>query len=478
MLRLYNTLTHKIEEFNPIDPPNVSFYSCGPTVYDFAHIGHARTYVFADVLQRVLEYNGYEVKRVMNITDVGHLTSDSDSGEDKMEKGAKREGKTVWDIAKYYTDDFLDLMVKLNIKKPEIICLATDHIKEMIEMIKVLEKKDFTYKIDDGIYFDTSKLPDYGKLTGQTFDKLQKSLKAGARVEMSEGKKHPTDFAMWKFTPPDIKRQMEWDSPWGRGFPGWHIECSAMAMKHLGGTIDIHTGGVDHIPIHHTNEIAQSEAVTGKQFVKYWLHADHLLVDGEKMSKSLGNFYRVSDLEKKGFSPLALRYLFLTASYGSQMNFTWKSLEGAQTAFGSLKSQIPNLKSQTSEKERINLSEEKLAKIDDFQNRFMEAVNDDLNTAKALGTLWEVVKSNISSRDKYDLLMSFDEVLGLDLGSPKLKVKSEKLEIPEEIRKLVLERERLRKEKKFLEADEVRKKIRENGYNIEDSISAVVIKKV
>lgn len=268
MFQIYNTLTHKIEEFKPINPLNVGFYSCGPTVYDFIHIGHARTYIFADILQRVLEFNGYKVKRVMNITDVGHLASDADSGEDKMEKGAKREGRSVWDIAKFYTEDFFSMCQKLNIKKPEIICKATDYIKEMIQIMKVLEKKGFTYKTDDGIYFDTSKFRDYGKLTGQSFDKLQKSLKAGARVEFSQGKKHPTDFALWKFSPMGVKRQMEWDSPWGRGFPGWHLECSAMSMKYLGDTLDIHTGGVEHIPIHHTNEIAQSEAITGKQFVK------------------------------------------------------------------------------------------------------------------------------------------------------------------------------------------------------------------
>ncbi len=476
MLRLYNTLTHKIEEFKPIDPPNVSFYSCGPTVYDFAHIGHARTYIFSDILERVLKYNGFLVKRVMNITDVGHLTSDSDSGEDKMEKGAKRENKTVWDIAAFYTDDFFRMCELLEILKPEIICKATDYIPQMIDLIKILEKKGFTYRISDGIYFDTSKFPQYGKLTGQNFDKLQKSLRAGVRVEISKGKKHPTDFAMWKLTLPDVKRQMEWDSPWGRGFPGWHIECSTMSMKNLGETIDIHSGGVDHIPIHHTNEIAQSEAATGKPFVRYWLHADHLLVEGEKMSKSFGNFIRLKDVEKKGFTPLSLRYLFLTSSYKTTMNFTWKSLEGAQTAFGSLKSQIQNLKSQTREKERINLSEEKLAKIDDFQNRFTESVNDDLNTAKALGIVWEVVKSNIPSGDKYDLLMTFDEVLGLGLN--QTTDNRQQLTIPEEIKKLAFDRERLRKENKFLEADEMRKKIIEKGYNIEDSISGVVIKKV
>jgi len=465
MFQIYNTLTHKIEEFKPINPLNVGFYSCGPTVYDFTHIGHARTYIFADILQRVLEFNGYKVKRVMNITDVGHLASDADSGEDKMEKGAKREGRSVWDIAKFYTEDFFSMCQKLNIKKPEIICKATDYIKEMIQIMKVLEKKGFTYKTDDGIYFDTSKFRDYGKLTGQSFDKLQKSLKAGARVEFSQGKKHPTDFALWKFSPMGVKRQMEWDSPWGRGFPGWHLECSAMSMKYLGDTLDIHTGGVEHIPIHHTNEIAQSEAITGKQFVKYWLQADHLLINGEKMSKSLGNYYRLKDLEEKGFSPLALRYLFLTASYRLQMNFTWKAMEGAQNAYDSLRNQISTLKSQI--KERVSLSEEKLEKIDLFRQKFTEAVNDDLNTAIALAVVWEVVKSNLPSEDKYDLLRLFDEVLGL--GFDQIEDNRRETVIPPDVQELIKKREQLRKEKQWSKADSVRKQIEEKGFLVEDT---------
>ncbi len=475
MLKLFNTLTKNIEEFKPIDSTQVGYYSCGPTVYDFAHIGHARTYIFADILQRALEFNGYKVKRVMNITDVGHLTSDSDTGEDKMEKGAVRERKTVWEIAKFYKDDFMEMITKLNIKKPEIICRATDHIEDMIKMIKKLEQNGFSYKISDGIYFDTSKFPSYGQLTGATFEKLQKTLKGGARVELVKGKKNVTDFVLWKFSPADEKRQMEWDSPFappdgrgkGKGFPGWHIECSAMSMKYLGETIDIHTGGVDHIPIHHTNEIAQSEAVTGNPFVKYWLHADHLLVDGEKMSKSLNNFYRVDDLEKKGFSPLALRYLFLTASYRTQMNFTWKSLEAAQTAYKELLSQITNYQLLITNKQRVSLSEEKLGKINDFRQKFTEAINDDLNTAAGLAVVWEVVKSNIPPGDKYDLIILFDEVLGLDLS--KLETRNLKLEIPQEIKKLVEKREQLRKEKKWKEADEVRKIIEEKGFTVEDS---------
>lgn len=480
MLRLYNTLSRKVEKFKPLNPPVVGYYCCGPTVYDFAHIGHARTYIFADVLQRALTFNGYQVKRVMNITDVGHLTSDSDTGEDKMElasrrsgKGALREKKSVWDIAGFYTKDFMEMVKKLNIIKPEIICKATDYIPEMIAIVKTLEEKSFTYTISDGVYFDTSKLTDYGKLTGQSFETLTKTLKAGARVETVPGKKHPTDFALWKLSPSTSsrlpKRQMEWDSPWGKGFPGWHIECSAMSMKFLGETFDIHTGGVDHIPIHHTNEIAQSEAATGKPFVKYWLHASHLLVEGEKMSKSLNNFYRVSDLEKKGFTPLALRYLFLTAHYRTLMNFTYKALLSAASAYQSLLSNVAQLKLDRDNKTRPELSSEKLVKIDNLRLRFSDAVNDDLGTAAALAVVWETVKSNIPPGDKYELLITFDEVLGLGFANCELRTANSDAQIPQEIKSLVKERENLRKEKKYLEADKLRKKIEAKGYTLEDT---------
>src|SRR3989344_2092961 len=404
MLKIYNTLSHKIEDFKPIKPPEVGYYSCGPTVYDYAHIGHARTFVFADILQRVLEFDGIRVKRVMNITDVGHLTSDADSGEDKMEKGAARENKTVWEIAEFYTEDFFQMLSKLNIKKPEIITKATDYVSAMIDL---------------------------------------------------------------------VKKQKEWDSQWGKGFPGWHIECSAMSMERLGETFDIHAGGVDHITIHHTNEIAQSEAATGKKFVNYWIHGEHLLVDGKKMSKSLGNFYRVEDIEKKGFSALALRYLFLSASYRIQMNFTWKSLAGAQRAYDSIKYQVSSIKYKK-DSQRTVLSSDKLKTIDELRAKFTEAINDDLNMPAAVSVVWETLKSNIPSADKYDLVMLFDEVLGLELG--KLKVQSEKLKVPEEILQLAKKREQLRKEKKFKEADEVRKELEQRGYIVEDTSEASIIK--
>jgi len=471
-LKLYNTLNRRVEEFKPLNPQNVGYYSCGPTVYDYAHIGHARTYIFADILQRTLEFNGFKVKRVMNITDVGHLTSDSDTGEDKMElasrrsgKGASREKKTVWEIAKFYSDDFMHTLNKLNIKKPDIICRATEEIKAMIGLVKTLEDKGFTYEIEDGVYFDTGKLPDYGKMTGQDLQELKKSLRAGARVEMTVGKKNITDFALWKKTPEGIKRQMEWDSPWGKGFPGWHIECSAMSMKYLGPAFDIHSGGVDHIKIHHTNEIAQSEAATGQQFVRYWLHAGHLLVEGEKMSKSKKNFLRLKNLAERKFLPLALRYLFLTSSYRQQQNFTWKSMIASQIAYDELTDITAQLKRSMQSGERVSISEEKLNKADAFREEFVESINEDLNTSRAMSVLWKAVKSNIPPGDKYDLLLLFDEVLGLGLSG----IETEKeYQVPPNILELINKRETMRLQKKYEVADRIRKEIEKQGYTVED----------
>ncbi|OGG20360.1 hypothetical protein A3D03_05945 [Candidatus Gottesmanbacteria bacterium RIFCSPHIGHO2_02_FULL_40_13] len=495
MLYLFNTLTHRKEEFTPLHPPLVTYYSCGPTVYDFAHIGHARTFIFADILQRVLEFNNFKVKRVMNITDVGHLTSDRDSGEDKMEKGAKRENKSVWDIAEFYTQDFMLMLKRLNIQVPETICKATDNIKEMIDLINILEKKGFTYQIADGVYFNTSKFSSYGGLTGMTLLELQKNLKAGSRVEMVEGKKHPTDFALWKFSYPNgrsfgspsnglrvnaqddvsSRRQMEWDSPWGKGFPGWHIECSAMSMKYLGNTIDIHTGGADHIPIHHTNEIAQSEAASGKIFVRFWLHAQHLTVEGAKMSKSLHNFYRLKDINEKGFDNLALRYLYLTAHYRTAMNFTWKAMEGAQRAFDQLRRKLLKIKEQRTVNKKIILSEEKREKVKKFQQKFTEVINDDLNTAAGLAIVWDVVKSDITPGDKYDLIMLFDKILGLDLS--QITDNREQRTIPVEIKELVEKREELRRVQKWDEADKVRIEIEGKGFLILDSKDGTKVKR-
>ncbi len=449
-MKLYNTLTKKVEEFTPQDPKNVTLYCCGPTVYDYAHIGNFRTYAMTDFLVRTLRYMGYTVKYSMNITDVGHLVSDADEGEDKLEKGARREGKTAWDIAKFYTEAFIEDSRKLNLLSPDSRPHATDFIKEQITMVQTLMDKGFAYTIDDGIYFDTSKFATYGQLTGQNVEEL----KAGARVEPNPQKKNPTDFALWKFSPKGAKRDMEWDSPWGVGFPGWHIECSAMSRATLKtDQIDIHTGGADLIPVHHTNEIAQSEATTGKSpFVRFWVHGQFIMVDGQKMAKSKSNFYKLLDIEMKGFEPLALRYLYMTAHYRAFLNFTWEGLTAAQKALEDLRMPAGG---------RDALSEDKLNKIEGYTTKFNEALQNDLNMPQALAVAWEVRKSNIPQRDKYDLLMSFDEVLGLDLGR--------KLAIPEEIRALLREHENLRKQNKFEESDSVRKKIEASGYAVEDT---------
>lgn len=458
---LTNSLSRKKEKFEPINPPDVGLYTCGMTVYDFAHIGHGRKYVVDDVLKRMLTANGFKVKHVQNVTDVGHLVSDADEGEDKLEKGAVKAGKTVWEVAEFFTKDFYDSMDKLNIIRPDIICKATDHVKEQIELVKRLIEKGYAYDTPEAVYFDVTKFKKYGEAFGQKLS--DKKVAVREEVKTGEHKKNPADFALWfKLVGRFENHVMHWESPWGEGFPGWHIECSAMGIKYLGEQFDIHTGGEDHLSIHHPNEIAQSEAATGKSpFVKYWLHTAFLLVDGKKMSKSLGNFYRVDDVEKKGFDPIALRYLYLSAHYRDPQNFTWEALEAAGVALEKLRTQISSLKSQD---DRSVLSEEKATKVDMFRNDFMLAVNDDLNTPKALAVAWEMLKSNIPSSDKYELATSFDEVLGLKLSEPPKKI-----EIPDEIRTLMKRREDLRREKKFAEADELRKQIEEAGFAVNDS---------
>ena len=458
----------------PLNSPKVGMYACGPTVYDFAHIGNFRTYVLADVLQRVLKYLDYEVTLVSNITDVGHLTSDADSGEDKLEKGARREGKTAWDIAKKYTEIYYEHEKKLDILPPDFRCKATDYIKQQIELIRILEKKGFTYKTGDGIYFDTGKFIGYGGLAGQAVD----DQKAGARVEVNPEKKHPADFALWKFSPPPAggkKRDMEWNSPWGMGFPGWHIECSAMGMAHLGEQFDIHVGGSDLKQIHHNNEIAQSEAATGKSpFVKYWIHGEFLMVDGEKMSKSKNNFYNLENILEKGFEPLTLRYLYLSTHYRSFLNFTWEGLAAAQTGLNNLRSLLREV-SQTSQQnpKRTALSEEKLKKIEDFSARFRRAVENDLAMPEALAIAWEVAKSNIPTPDKRDLISDFDRVLGLDLLQGSALSKQGRalsdLTLPAHVRNLAKQRESARKNQDWKLSDQLRNKILEAGYKIEDT---------
>ncbi|MFA4833514.1 MAG: cysteine--tRNA ligase [Patescibacteria group bacterium] len=452
-LFLYNTLTRKKEEFKPIKKGKVGLYTCGPTVYNFAHIGNLRTYLFEDILKRVLFFNGYEVKHVMNITDVGHLTGDRDMGEDKLEKGAAREGKTAWEIAKFYTKAFKEDLDKLNIIQDDIIWLkATETIPEQIELIKKLEKKGYTYKISDGIYFDTSKFKDYTKLSHQPLAALQE----GARVEKNLEKKNSTDFALWKFSPnPPAggeKRQMEWESPWGIGFPGWHLECSVMSMKGLGDQLDIHCGGIDHINIHHTNEIAQSEAATGKKFFNYWLHGEFLNISGgEKMAKSQENFLTLENaLIKKGINPLVYRFAVLQTHYRKPMEYSEKTIKNAENGLEHLYNQIRELG-------------DKKGKIDaGFKSKFLAAINDDLNMPQALAVIQELLKSDLPKLEKLATALDFDRMLGLNLG-----VKEEK--IPAEVEELKKQRETARREKNWKESDKLRDKIESLGYIVEDT---------
>ncbi len=451
LLKIYNTLTRKTEAVKPETDNLVRIYSCGPTVYDYAHIGNLRKYIFDDLLKRTLLHFGYEVKHVINITDVGHLTSDEDHGEDKIEVGAKREHKSAQEIAKFYEKAFFEDLEKLNILKPDFAPRATENIKEQIELIQTLEKKGFTYKIDDGIYFDTSKLNDYGKLARLNLDEL----KEGARVLKNPQKKNPSDFALWKFSIPlslraDAKqsrsrRQMEWPSPWGVGFPGWHIECSAMSTKFLGQPFEIHTGGVDHINTHHTNEIAQSEAACDMPLARYWVHSEFLLENGKKMAKSAGHFNRLKEIEEKGFAPIDFRFLCLQSHYRSKLDFSLRAMVGAREALRKLKIAARN--SLSLRAQRGNL-------IDKFD----DALADDLNSPKALAVVFESI-----SEDKFgrDLAEAVDKVFALKLF--------EKESIPAEIQRLAEERLRFRQEGKFEESDKLRDKIVSQGWRIEDT---------
>jgi len=459
---LTNTLTRKKEKFIPIKENFVGIYSCGPTVYWNQHIGHMFAYVHWDILVRFLKYLGYNTKWVMNITDVGHLVSDEDEGEDKMEKGAEREKLSVWDIAQKYIDQFKDSLNLLNINSPDVLCRATNHINEQIELIKKIEKNGFTYRTKTGLVFDTSKFPDYAQFANLNLDEL----KSGSRVQIDKEKKKPWDFLLWVTNQPN--HIMQWDSPWGKGFPGWHIECTAMSSKYLGEKFDIHTGGKEHIPVHHTNEIAQAFGAFGEKTANYWLHNEWLLIDGKKMSKSTGNFLTVQDLIKKGFDPLALRYLILNSHYKTGLNFTIDSLASSGAALLKLRELTSSFKNSV----RTNLSTEKNIKIDNFREEFILALSDDLNIPQALAVTWNMVKSNIPSEDKYDLLVSFDEVLGLKL------TQENEFKITDEIKVLSYKREELRRLGKFSEADEVRKQIERKGYNLEDTKEGVLIRPV
>ena len=452
-MKLYNTLTRKVEEFEPLHPPKVGLYTCGPTVYDYEHIGHGRKYVYDDILKRTLSYFEYEVKHVQNVTDVGHLVSDADEGEDKLEKGARKHGLTVWEVVDFFTKHFYDSMDKFNIQRPNIIAKATEHIPAQIKLVSQLVDKGYAYDTPEAVYFNVSKFKNYGSLDPQKMEEK----KVGVRKEVQTGdhKRNPADFALWFKRVGRFKDHiMHWDSPWGAGFPGWHIECSAMSMKYLGSTIDIHTGGVDHISVHHPNEIAQSEAVTRRPFVNYWVHHEMLLVDGRKMSKSLGNVYKIEDIIAKGFEPLDLRYLYLTAHYRKQQNFNWEALKSARTARLRLVKTISQWDSP-----KIGCAQ--------LEKSFAQAIGDDLNMPEALAVLWETVNSDYPTGAKHASVLKMDKVLGLQLD----KVSYGRLEfknLPDKIQKLVQKREEYRKQKEWKQADILRGEISKHGYEVED----------
>jgi len=446
-LRLFDTYTRSLREFEPLKTPEVGMYTCGPTVYDYAHIGNLRTYIFEDILRRVLMLNGYAVKHVMNITDVGHLTSDADEGEDRMEKGSRRTGMTAWEIAALYTDEFKKDLERLNILEPTIWCRATEHIDEQLQVIQCIEEKGFTYRTSDGIYFDTSKLPDYGYMARLDIEGLQ----AGARIEVGE-KRHPTDFALWKFSPPGQKRQMEWNSQWGVGFPGWHIECSAMSARYLGPFFDIHCGGEDHISVHHTNEIAQTEACYGTRLANFWMHGYFLQIDEARMGKSVGNFLRVQTLMDQGYDPLAWRVFCLNALYRAKLSFTWDGLDGAAISLDRLRSAVY----EWGEPGAIDEA---------YREKFFENVNDDLNMPRAMALTWDLVKSELPNATKKATILFFDQVLGLRLGEWQPSEET----IPDEITAMVEERQLARREKRWKDADALREQIMTAGYEIEDT---------
>ncbi|MBD3250797.1 MAG: cysteine--tRNA ligase [Candidatus Pacebacteria bacterium] len=470
-MKLFNSLTRQIETVEPINPPNIGFYACGITAYDYTHIGHLRKYTMDDVLVRALRQEGFSVNHVQNVTDVGHLASEADTGEDKLEKGAKKYNLDVWELARKFEDYFFYSMDQVNIKRPDVSCRATDHIAQMLKLVKTLEEKGFTYLIEgDGVYFDTAKLDDYGELSPVDLEELQ----AGARVELVTGKRNPTDFALWKFERPGESRAMKWESPWAEAsFPGWHLECSAMSMEYLGEQFDIHTGGIDHLSIHHPNEIAQSEAATGKKpFVRYWVHHNHLMVEGEKMSKSKGNFLTVDDLKERGFEPLALRLLFLQSHYRNQQNFTWDSLAAAQNSWEKLVFKVDRLKAKTRLDPQLagfKPVEQLSDQAQKLSQRFFDWIRQDLKTPEALAVLWQVVNGQLPAEEKITLLDSFDQVLGLNLLQAQLSeaLLTEK-DLPQEVEQLLAERELARQEENWDRADQIRDDLRQAGFEVVD----------
>ena len=462
-MKLYNTLTKQKEEFKPLEGNEVRIYSCGPTVYGYAHIGNMRTNIFNDIVRKVLKYNGFQVKQVINITDVGHLTDDRDDGEEKMIKTAKAENKTPLEIAEYYTNAFMVDLKKLNIELPELMPKVTDHIQEMIDFVVGLIQKGYAYETSDGIYFDVKKFKGYGALSNID---LEAQL-AGARVEVNEEKRHPADFALWKKAPKE--HIMQWPSPWGMGYPGWHIECSALALKYLGEVFDIHTGGVDHIPIHHENEIAQSEAYLGKQAVKTWMHGEFLLVNNGKMSKSLGTTFTVSDLEAEGYAPLDYRYFCLNAHYRNKLNFTWESIESAKVSYQRLLEEAAMHKYGTED-----LDDDIVA---NFKRQFDDAVNDDLNIPKALGIVWNAVRYHVRSKKIFAFLLETDRILSIDIQRAEIKKNEDQSnQISDEIKTLVEKRQEARKSKDFKASDEIRDRLREMGVVVEDTKDGITIK--
>ena len=460
-ITFYNTLTKTKEEFKPLEDNTVRIYTCGPTVYKDASIGNMKSYIFMDNLRRVLKYNGYKLKHAMNITDVGHLVSDGDEGEDKMLKAAREEKKTPLEIAEYYTEKFFQDFDRLNIDRPEIICKATDHINDMMEFVQKLLDNGYAYETSTAIYFDVSKLDKYGILSGIDL----RNQKAGARVEIDEEKRNPYDFALWIKAPEN--HIMKWESKWGLCYPGWHIECSAMSNKYLGEVFDIHTGGIDLVPTHHENEIAQSKGCTGKIPARFWMHCEFLLIDGGKMSKSLGNTYLVQDLIDKGYDPLAYKMLCFTSHYRNKLNFTWEALSGAQNSLIKLKEGYAK---HQEGKENI---EETL--ITEYKQRFLEAINDDLNMPVAMSVIWEIIKNPKKSKQLADLLLDFDKVLGIKIDEP---IKQKQEELPEDILDLIEKRKQARQEKNWALSDELRDLIKEKGYAVKDSKDGMTVEKI
>ncbi|HZL07913.1 MAG TPA: cysteine--tRNA ligase [Candidatus Dormibacteraeota bacterium] len=463
-MRLYNTLTRQVEELKPLAAPVVTVYTCGPTVYDYSHIGHWFNYVRMDTLIRALKANGFQPQWVMNITDVGHLTSDADEGEDKLESGARREGKTAWEVAEFYTRDFLEGMKALNMLEPDHLVKATDHIPEQIDLIKKLEEKGFAYVIDDGVYYDTGKFPQYSDFAQLDLDEQQ----AGARVNFNPQKRNISDFALWKFSPADRQRDMEWDSPWGKGFPGWHIECSAMSMKYLGPTLDIHTGGIDHVPVHHTNEIAQSEAATGQRFANHWLHSNHVTANGEKISKSLGNGIRLQDIVEKGISPQAVRLHVLESHYRSQSKFSWDSLQAASNRLQDFKA-LAALRWQA----QPTVNDSATFALEDVPIELKRIITDDLNTPQAMAFLSQITGQLLTVLIEDDMVGHFETMLsGIDelLGLGLMDVQ----DITPEQKQLLADREQARLDQDWSKSDKLRNDLEAQGIGLRDTAHGAI----